>query len=752
MTDIAQNQQNGAGLDAGLAGDGNAATSENSADLTNNAAAPNEQAGGRAFSAIGQGMGRILRANNLNIRSADMVMPAAIIAILGLMLLPVPTWLLDFSLTISLSFSLLILLAVVFVSHPVKLASFPQILLIAAMIRLGLNVASTRLILSDGHMGEDAAGKIIEAFGRFMAGGNYLIGIIVFSILVIINFIVITKGAGRIAEVTARFTLDGLPGKQMAIDADLSAGLINEEQARQRRKDIEKESRFFGSMDGASKFVRGDAIAGLLITVINIVGGIIIGVLQNDMPLRLAAENYTLLTIGDGLVSQIPALIVSTAAGLLATKSGSLDDKIQDSTVVKEIASSFKSLAIAGFVIFMMGFVPGIPAIPFILISAIIGAAAYYVYKTERKNLEIEAFEKQEKIQDDENVVVKDEPISASLQIDLVRVELGYSLLGIINEGDNKLTDQIKGLRRQLASEFGFVMPAVRIQDNLELPGNSYVIRVKEIEEGKSSLRPNMLMAINSEGNGERPDISGEPTKEPTYGFEAVWINEKDREEATFRGYTVVDSSTVLATHLNEILKDNMADLLSFAETQKLLDELPDNQRKLVETFIPSPLSVGTVQRVLQRLLQERVSIRDLSTILEGLTEVISVTQHVAVLTEHVRTRLARQICNQYIDDQGVLQLIFLSPTWEQAFSENLQQKGDYHDLTLPPSQIKEFSDKVGAVFDELDGKGEVAVLVTSPTIRPFVRGILQRFRPETAVLSQNEIHQKFKLQTLGEI
>ena len=677
---------------------------------------------------------------------SDIMLAVAIVFMLGLLLLPVPTWFLDTSLAVSITFAIVILMTVLFLKDPLELNSFPSILLIATMLRLGLNVASTKLILTDGHTGTDAAGQVIEAFGNFVVSGNYVIGIIVFSILVIINFVVITKGAGRIAEVAARFSLDAMPGKQMAIDADLSAGLINEDQARARRTKLEDESSFYGAMDGASKFVRGDAIAGLLITLINIVGGIVIGVAMQDMTLANAASTYTLLTIGDGLVSQIPALIVSTGAGMLVTKAGTAGST--DKMVFGQLGHYPTALTMSATLLILMSLLPGIPLLPFFGLALLTGGLAFLIYQREATT---KAEEAAEVAAADEPDVPAEEPITAALQIDNIRLELGYGLLAMINNArEPRLTDQIKALRRQLAGELGFVMPAVRIQDNLQLPTNNYVIRIKEIEAGSGELRPNMLLIMDP--GGEPITLPGEATTEPTFGLPAVWINEQHREEAMFRGYTVVDAPTVITTHLTEIIRDNMSELLSYAETQKLLDELDQPQQKLITDLIPAQISVGGVQRVLQNLLGERISVRDLSTILEGISEATGYTRNIGQITEHVRARLARQISDTATNEQGFIPLITLSPDWEQAFAESIISQGDEQQLSMAPSQLQQFINAVRTAFERHAMQGESAVLLVSPAVRPFVRSVIERFRPVTIVMSQNEVHPKARIKTLEQI
>ncbi len=697
-----------------------------------------EEAGGGGFSGTD-----ILRQIS---KRGDIALALGVVAILSVLILPMPTWLLDLTLGVSIAFSVLILMTVLFIERPLDFNAFPMILLIATMMRLSLNLASTRLILADGHTGTDAAGQVIEAFGEFMMAGNPVIGVIVFAILVIVNFIVITKGSGRIAEVSARFSLDAMPGKQMAIDADLSSGLINEDEARKRREDLNAESTFFGAMDGASKFVRGDAIAGLLITLINVLGGIIIGVAQQDLDFSQATSTYTLLTVGDGLVSQIPALIVSTAAGMLVTKSSTSGST--DKAVFSQLGGYPKALALSAFLMVILSLLPGIPMIPFLALAAVIAGGGFLLYRS-REEAEAQA---EMLALEDQHAPLPEEPISSALHIDLVRLELGYGLLPLVStetEGQ-RLTDQIKSLRRQLAAESGFIMPQVRIQDNLQLPANTYVIRIKEIEVGRGDIRPNRLLVMDP--SGQPIDLPGTKTVEPTFGLPAMWVDPDNREEAMFKGYTVVDPSTVVTTHITEVIRDNMPELLSYTETQKLLDELPAQHQKLVGDVVPALIAVGGVQRVLQNLLGERVSIRDLPTILEGISEACAFTRNVTQITEHVRTRLARQISEQNSSLDGFIPLVTMSPDWEQVFAESIIGQGDERQLSMPPSQLQQFISNVRTVMDQFGQAGEAPVMLTSPAARPFVRSIIERFRPQTVVMSQNEIHPKAKIRTLGQV
>jgi flagellar biosynthesis protein FlhA len=661
--------------------------------------------------------------------------------IIVILILPVPAFLLDMFLAISIASSVLILMTSMLIKRPIEFTAFPTVLLVTTLFRLGLNIASTRLILGHGHEGVHGAGQIIQAFGNLMMAGNFVIGVIVFAILVLVNFVVITKGSGRIAEVAARFTLDSMPGKQMAIDADLSAGLIEEAEAKKRRKELEQESTFFGAMDGASKFVKGDAIAGLVIVAINIIGGILIGVVQHKVPIGEAFSSYTIMTIGDGLVSQIPALIISIAAGFLVSKSGV--EGSADKALVTQLAMNPVSLGMVAASSGVIALIPGMPIIPFALISIGSGMLAWRRSQTANAPppVEIAAAEVEE----------QEESIGQTLAIDEIKIELGYGLLGLINDLEGRrLTDQIKALRRTLAADFGFVMPSVRILDNMRLPSQGYCIRIKEMEAGAGEVRLGQLMAMDPRGG--QVELPGEHMREPAFGLPATWIDESLREEATFRGYTIVDPATVLTTHLTEILKENMPDLLSYAEVQKLIKELPAEQKKLADDLIPSIVTATTVQRVLQALLRERISIRDLPSILEGVGEAAPHTASVTNLVEQVRSKLARQICFTYRGDDGALPIITLSPEWEYAFADALVGQGEEKQLALPPSRLQDFIRGVRDTFERAALSGESPVLLTSPTIRPYVRSIVERFRGQTPVMSQNEIHPRARLKTVGTI
>ena len=688
------------------------------------------------------GLGRVVDL----FKRGDLALAIGVMSILVVLILPLPAILLDFSLAISIILSVLILMTALFIHAPLEFSAFPTVLLIATMLRLALNLASTRLILAHGHEGTAAAGHVIEAFGNFVMSGNFVIGIIVFTILVIVNFVVITKGSGRIAEVAARFNLDAMPGKQMAIDADLSAGLINETDARARRKNLEDESSFYGAMDGASKFVRGDAIAGLLVVFINVIGGMIIGIAQQGLPFAEAARSYTLLTVGDGLVTQIPALIVSTAAGLLVSKAG-IGGGV-DKALLRQLSEYPKALGMSAAVMIVMALLPGIPMLPFLSLGVGAASMAFMIQKRTR----LAAAAVASKADAAAKAEPSEEPISASLKMDDLKIELGYALLPLVNapDGSDRLTEQIKALRRSLASEMGFVMPAVRILDNVQLEANAYLVKLKEVDAGNGRVWPGQYMVMDP--GGAQVNLPGLHTTEPTFGLPATWIDAALKEEASIKGYTVVDAATVLATHLTEVLKTNMAELLSYGEVQKLLKELPKEQGDLVKDIVPSHLTVSGIQRVLQLLLAERVSIRDLATILEGIADALAFTRNPAYLVEHVRARLARQICAQHSSQGGYLPLIALSAKWEQAFAESIVGQGEDKSLSMAPSKLSEFIMLVRERFEQAAREGEAPVLVTSPGVRPFVRSIVERFRSQTTVLSQSEIHPRARLKTVGGI
>ncbi|MDR7040551.1 flagellar biosynthesis protein FlhA [Methylobacterium sp. BE186] len=680
-------------------------------------------------------------------KRTDLFFATAVMGILTVLIFPLPAILLDLLLAVSIILSVLIMMTGLFIDNPLEFTVFPTLLLMATMLRLALNLASTRLILGHGHEGTAAAGHVIEAFGNFVMGGNFVIGIIVFAILIIVNFVVITKGSGRIAEVAARFTLDAMPGKQMAIDADLSAGLIDEKTAKARRSALEEESSFFGAMDGASKFVRGDAIAALLITFINVIGGIIIGVAQQGLDFGTAAKTYTLLTIGDGLASQVPALIVSTAAGILVSKAGVKGSA--DKALGKQLANYPKALGMSAGVMVLIALMPGMPMLPFLLLAGASGYAAWKIAKTNREAPPLSA--DGTPADPAGAAAAQEETVTDLLKLDDLKLEMGYALLALVNgEGQDRLTDQIKALRRQLAAELGFVMPSVRILDNVQLDANAYMIRVKEIEAGTGQIYPGQFMAMDPMGG--QVQLPGQHMLEPTFGLPATWIDASLRDQAQLKGYTVVDAATVVSTHLTEIIKAHVSELLNHVEVQKLLKELPKEHTDLLKEVVPGQIATTGIQRVLQFLLSERVSIRDLGTIVEGIAEVAGSVKNPRDIVEHVRARLGRQICAQYQGPDGMLPIITLSPAWEQAFLDSIVGERDERYLAMQPSKLSEFVTTVRDRFETAARMGEMPVLVTSVQSRPFVRSIIERFRRETPVMSQAEIHPRARLRTVGSV
>ena len=668
----------------------------------------------------------------------DMTLALGVAALLVVLVVPLPTVLLDASLALSITVSVLVLMVALFLRRPLDFTSFPTLLLLTTLLRLALNVATTRTILTHGHEGEGAAGHVVSAFGGFLMGGDVVVGLIVFAILLVVNFMVITKGSGRIAEVAARFSLDALPGKQMAIDADLSAGLINEADARKRRRELEEETGFYGAMDGAAKFVRGDAIAGLIITFINLLGGMAIGVARHGLSVAEAAQTFSLLTVGDGLVSQIPALLVSVAAGIVVTKGST--EGTADEVVIGQLGAGPKPLLITAGAAGVMALLPGMPMLPFLALAGGAGAAAWATHRRVLAPPE-----------EQDAPAAAEPPIAETLRIDLLRLELGYGLLSLAAGDAPRLTEQIKGLRRTIAQEMGFVLPSVRIQDNLSLAPDTYAIRVKEIEAGRGRLRPPLLLAIDP--TGSVPNLPGERCQEPTFGLPAIWIEEARREEALARNCTVVDAAGVVATHLTELVRENMAELLSFAETQKLIDELPAEHRKLVADLVPAQIGIGGIQRVLQALLAERVSIRDLPTILEGIQEAHAAgARSVPGILAIVRARLARQLSDAARGPQGHVPMITMSADWEVAFTEAMVGPPEERQLAMAPSRLSEFMEKLRAVFDAATAAGEQPALICSAPIRPHVRAIVERFRPSTMVLAHTEIHPRARIRTIGSV
>jgi len=674
-------------------------------------------------------------------KNSDVLMAVAVIGILIFMVMPLPTLLLDLLLSFSIMFSLIIILASMYVQHPLELSAFPSILLLITLFRLSLNVASTRIILLHGNEGTLAAGKVIKAFGGFVVGGNYLVGIIVFLILVAINFLVITKGAGRIAEVAARFTLDAMPGKQMSIDADLNAGLITEQEARERRELITKEAEYYGAMDGANKFVRGDAIAGIVITLINIIGGLAIGVFQKDMSFASAAQNYTLLTIGDGLVSQVPALIVSTAAGVIVTRAGadsSLGDEITSQILVQP-----KSIAVASGVLFGFGLVPGLPTVPFLILSVVSGGLAYTIFRSVKESARVE-----EELKVQKEKAIPTDQFDALPPLDTLAVEVGYGLIPLVDiEQDGQLLDRIKSLRRQIARELGIIVAPVHIQDNMQLKPGEYTILLKGNEIARGELMTNYYLAMNP--NAAEEKIDGIATREPTYGLPALWIKEDAKENALARGFTVVDLATVLTTHLSEIIKRHSHELLGRQDVQQLLDSAKETHPKVVEELVPNLLPLGGVVQVLQNLLREQVPIRDLLTILETLADWSPATKDLDILAEHVRHALARTITKMHLTPEGNIAAITLGHDLESTISGALQQTDHGSFLSLDPSVAQQMMTNLAASLEKMSSLNYQPVVMCSAQIRYHVKRLVDRFMPHVIVLSYDEILSKVEIQSL---
>ncbi|MEJ5142078.1 flagellar biosynthesis protein FlhA [Gluconobacter albidus] len=676
---------------------------------------------------------------------SDVGLALSVAALLSILVLPLPTFVLDIGLSLSVTSSILVLMVALFLNKPLDFTSFPTLLLLTTLLRLSLEVATTRLILSHGYEGTYAAGHVVAAFGGFLMGGDVAIGAILFSILLVVNFMVITKGSGRIAEVAARFSLDSMPGKQMAIDAELSSGAITDVVARKKRKELEEESGFYGAMDGAAKFVRGDAIASLIITAINIVGGLTIGIIRHGMSISDAATAFTTLTIGDGLVSQIPALLVSTASGIVVTKGGT--EGGADVALVRQLGGNPKPLALAAGCSLVLALMPGLPTFPFLFLAVLSAMGAWFRYNSPISNSDTEA----DAIVVPETTVQSDAPISESLKVDLLRLELGFNLLAIANGESARLTEKIKILRRNIASDMGFVLPPVRIQDNLILPPDYYSVCIKEIEVGRGEIKINKLLAMNPQGGA--PNIEGEKTKEPAFGLPALWIDQNLRENAIIQGYTVVDPASVIITHLTELVKENMADLLSYSETQKLLDGMPRDQQKLVADLVPSQVSVSIIQRVLQSLLDEKVSIRDLTGILEAIQEGYGQGfKTVAALVAHVRIRLARQISSSVMNAQGYIPVLSLSPEWELAAYESLSASIEEKQINFSPSQMQRFVSSLKYSFESSSKEGRIPVILTSRNLRLPLRRIVERIQPTVSVLSQEELFSRAKIINSGTI
>ncbi|ENM5767142.1 flagellar biosynthesis protein FlhA [Vibrio mimicus] len=659
--------------------------------------------------------------------------PVMVLAALAMVVLPMPAFLLDLFFTFNIALSLVVLLVTVYTRRPLDFAAFPTVLLIATLLRLALNVASTRVVLLYGHEGPGAAGNVIEAFGNVVIGGNYAVGLVVFLILMIINFMVVTKGAGRISEVSARFTLDALPGKQMAIDADLNAGLIDQEQARVRRFEVTKEADFYGSMDGASKFVKGDAIAGILILFINIIGGLSIGMIQYGLGFREAIEIYTLLTIGDGLVAQIPSLLLSIGAAIMVTRQNTDEDMGQQ--VIFQLFDNPKALTITAAILGVMGIVPGMPHFAFLLLASLAGGAAYWMHRKQKTK----AQNKQLPAKSEADAPTQRELSWDDVQpVDVIGLEVGYRLIPLVDKDQGgELLERVKGVRKKLSQDFGFLIPPVHIRDNLELTPNSYRITLMGVAVGEAEIRPDQELAINP--GQVYGMIDGERTRDPAFGLDAVWIREEQREHAQALGYTVVDSSTVLATHLSQLLTNNAAQLIGHEEVQNLLEMLSRSAPKLVENFVPDQLSLGVVVKVLQNLLHEAIPIRDIRTIVQTLSEYASKSQEPDILTAAVRISLKRLIVQEINGVEPELPVITLIPELEQILHQTMQASGG-ESAGIEPGLAERLQMALSHATQEQELKGEPAVLLTSGVLRSTLAKFVKNTIPNLRVLSYQEI------------
>ncbi len=694
----------------------------------------------------------IAQTDNINSRftlltkNTDVLMGFATMCILMVMIIPMPTMFLDLLLTFNITIALLILLVGMYVLKPLEFSAFPSILLLSTLFRLSLNVASTRLILLHGSEGVDAAGSVIMAFGNFVVGGNYLVGVIIFLILVVVNFTVITKGAGRIAEVAARFTLDAMPGKQMSIDADLNAGMIDEQEARERRKQISSESEYYGAMDGANKFVRGDAIAGIIITVINIVAGFAIGVFQNDMSFSEAAQNYTLLTVGDGLVSQVPGLMISTAAGIVVSRAGA--ESNLGTAIGGQLFTQQRALAVASIILAIFALIPGLPTVPFIMLALLTGGIAYLLYKSSRQRQVAQALAAEEQPQEDE-AEEESESFKPLPPVDILALEIGYGLIPLVDQQqDGELLGRIKSIRRQIAQEIGIVVPSIHIQDNMQLKPGEYAIKLKGNEVAHGDLMLNHYLAMNP-GNAD-DSLKGIHTKEPTYGIDAIWIKERQREEAIAKGYTVVDLSTVMTTHISDVIRRHAHELLGRQEVQNLLDALKGTHPKAVEELVPNLLSLGGVVRVLQNLLIEQVSIRDLLTIVEAMADWAPSVKQIDLLTEYVRQSMSRTITQQYISSEGDIVVVSLGQLAERRIAESVQQTDHGEYLAINPSTAQKLMNRLAEQLDKYAQRGIQPLLICSGQIRIHVKKMVDRFIPQLVVLAYEEIMPSVRIQSLG--
>jgi flagellar biosynthesis protein FlhA len=690
-------------------------------------------------------MNEILKKMKIFTQGPDVLAAVGILMILAVMIVPVHPFILDLLLALSLATAVMIMLVALYSKKPLDFSTFPSVLLISTLFRLALNVASTRNILIHGPTdGTAAAGELIKSFGEFVVEGNFVVGIIVFINLVIINFMVVTKGAGRVAEVAARFTLDAMPGKQMAIDADLNAGLINDVEAKRRRKEVGEEADFYGSMDGASKFVRGDAIAGILITAVNIVGGIIIGVAQNGMDIGQAAETFTLLTVGDGLITQIPALIISTAAGIIVTRS--TNDENIGTQVTKQFKVHPKAIYISGAVLVFFGLIPGLPKLPFFMMG---GFLAFIAYKIEQGNTNDEVAEKAKAVETTKKA--NPQNLEELLNMELVELEVGYGLVHLVDtEQNGDLLERITHMRKIFALDWGVIIPSVKIKDNLELKPGGYSVKIKGVQVAKGELMSDYFLAMDPGTVIEKMD--GVETTEPVFGLRAVWISEDQKEDAQYNGYTVVDCSTIVATHLTEILKSNLHELFGRQELVRVLDNFKETNPKLVNDLIPEIVNLGIVLRVMKNLLREGVSVRDLRTILETLSEYGSTIKDTEALTEHSRQALFRTITEKIKSDSGDIPLFTLDRNIEESIAQNIIQTDQGHQLSLDPKVTQIILASLNEKIEEATNMGEKMVVLCSPVIRSHFKRLTEKFIPNLVVVSHNELSPDANIRSLGTV
>ena len=673
------------------------------------------------------------------LKNTDILFAFGVIFILGLMIIPLPPYFLDFFLAINITIAILILIVSLYISSPLDISVFPGLLLVVTIFRLSLNISSTRLILIEGY-----AGKVIETFGEFVVGGSYIVGFIIFLILVIIQFMVIVKGSGRISEVAARFTLDAMPGKQMAIDADLNSGLINENEARQRREDISREAEFFGSMDGASKFVKGDAMAGLMINAINIIGGILIGVVQNNMSITDALETFTILTIGDGLVSQVPALLIATAAGMVVTKNAG--GKSLDSQMKTQLFGNPRVLGTVAGTVFLFAIIPGMPTFPFLLLGGGLAAITFFTIK----NKSTETLE--DEIPGEEQVEEKEEKVEGFLQVDPVEVEIGYGLISLVDESQGgNLFKKISSTRKFIALEYGVLVPPVRVRDNLQLSPNEYIIKVKGNIVARYEIYTDRFLAMNSGNITER--LSGIPTEDPAFGLQGFWVNEQEKDKAELVGYTVVDAVSVLSTHLQETIKKHFDKILTRQAVKQLLENLKEDYPAVIEDISPDTLPLGSIQKVLQSLLKELVPIKDLVQILESLIDYSKVTKNVEVLTEYVRHSLGDTISALYSDAHGVIHAAAIGENLESYITNALAENGDAtQTLGLTPDMLQKLNEELSKQVEGFKQLGYVPIFTTSATIRPYLFRLINSSFPDIVILSYTELPAKIEIELIGKV